>query len=483
MIKIKINATKGSTTGAGQISEARTIPVSKYLVQQLTGLYTKAFIKLVLVYIEDELAQEENSAQKNKFLNTLLEKVKQKYPDADSSAIPIDRNFLYDLLAKMNRPNKFDRHRQITELPVDTLLQILKTDPADPLKKFLNGKMNTRTAVNRIKKYFQEREIDSLSIGVELQKTAQINNHNQFAAEEDKIPTYAGLYFAESGVVSVTFEAGFFTGTIIKDDAGRRNRVPPRLSLEAGKRSETIIGYLEDELRELSVSIRHELQHFYQSLFSKVFGVADFGAGLPPKKVIKRHLAGDKKDPHFSDPVEMQTDIQDEVDKFSSGLDQFMNEYGDQLADKEELVKNIKRVMVKIFVDSKLGDDDKKIQKSYKLYRYIEPSATFRSIKSVDQSGELYRYALRVLNNSVADIFTENIMKTNSKIKVILSESKTDNSLTKDEIRKIVADELAKLLRGKESKKEIADITKKMLKKLYRELSFNSTYIIDQIDV
>jgi hypothetical protein len=37
-------------------------------------------------------------------------------------------------------------------------------------------------------------------------------------------------------------------------------------------------------------------------------------------------------------------------------------------------------------------------------------------------------------------------------------------------------------LRDKENKKEIADITKKMLKKLYRELSFNSTHIIDQLE-
>jgi hypothetical protein len=113
-----------------------------------------------------------------------------------------------------------------------------------------------------------------------------------------------------------------------------------------------------------------------------------------------------------------------------------------------------------------------------------------RDIKSVDKSGELYRYALRVLNNSVADIFTEgldtnNIMKIDNKnkITVLLSENSTlVENMSKDEIRKIVRDELEKLLRDKENKKEIADITKKMLKKLYRELSFNSTHIIDQLE-
>ena len=474
-----------------KLTEARTIPVSRYLVDQLSGLYKKAFLKLVEVYIIDEISSADRAGKK--FLNELLQKLYEKHPDIKSSSIPIDKNFLYDLLAKMNRPNKFDRHKQISEIPVDVLLQIIKSDPADPLKKFVGGKMDTRTAVNRIKKYFQEREIDSLSIGVELQKTAQANNYNATAEPGDEVETYAGLYFAESGTVSITFEAGFFTGTIITDDNGRRNRISPRLSPAAGKRPETIIDYLEDELRELSVSVRHELQHFYQSLFSKVFGVADFRAGLPPRQVVKRHLAGDTLDTHFSDPVEMQTDIQDEVDKFATGLDSLMNKYGDALADKPELIKNIKRVMVKIFADSKLEANERDMEKSYKLYRYVEPSKLFRDIKSVDKSGELYRYALRVLNSSVADIFTEglennnmtkNNIAKNDKIKVTLTESSTlTENITKDEIRKIVRDELEKLLRDKENKKEIADITRKMLKKLYRELSFNSTHIIDQLDV
>lgn len=480
MIKIKINNKA--------LQEARTIPVSRYLVDQLSGLYKKAFLKLVEVYIIDEISSADRAGKK--FLNELLQKLYEKHPDIKSSSIPIDKNFLYDLLAKMNRPNKFDRHKQISEIPVDVLLQIIKSDPADPLKKFVGGKMDTRTAVNRIKKYFQEREIDSLSIGVELQKTAQANNYNTTAEPGDEVETYAGLYFAESGTVSITFEAGFFTGTIITDDNGRRNRVSPRLSPAAGKRPETIIDYLEDELRELSVSVRHELQHFYQSLFSKVFGVADFRAGLPPRQVVKRHLAGDTLDPHFSDPVEMQTDIQDEVDKFTTGLDSLMNQYGDQLANQPELVKNIKKTMVKIFTGSSLNDTERDIEKTYKLYRYVEASKLLRDIKSVDKSGELYRYALRVLNNSVADIFTEgldtnNIMKIDNKnkITVLLSENSTlVENMSKDEIRKIVRDELEKLLRDKENKKEIADITKKMLKKLYRELSFNSTHIIDQLE-
>jgi len=71
------------------------------------------------------------------------------------------------------------------------------------------------------------------------------------------------------------------------------------------------------------------------------------------------------------------------------------------------------------------------------------------------------------------------------KIKIILSENKEllSEELSKDELRKIIRDEFEKMLRDKDSKKEIAKITKEFVKKFYRELSFSSTHIIDQIDV
>ena len=43
--------------------------------------------------------------------------------------------------------------------------------------------------------------------------------------------------------------------------------------------------------------------------------------------------------------------------------------------------------------------------------------------------------------------------------------------------------ESQKLLRDKETRKEIAKITKEFVKKFYRELSQNSTYVVDKIDV
>lgn len=71
------------------------------------------------------------------------------------------------------------------------------------------------------------------------------------------------------------------------------------------------------------------------------------------------------------------------------------------------------------------------------------------------------------------------------KIKVILSENKQllSEEMTKEELRRVIRDEFEKLLKDKENRKEIAKITKEFVKKFYRELSFSSTHIIDQIDV
>ena len=51
------------------------------------------------------------------------------------------------------------------------------------------------------------------------------------------------------------------------------------------------------------------------------------------------------------------------------------------------------------------------------------------------------------------------------------------------ELKKILEDELQKALRTKATKEEIGDITKKVLKKLYKDMSVHHPYIIDRIKV
>ena len=51
----------------------------------------------------------------------------------------------------------------------------------------------------------------------------------------------------------------------------------------------------------------------------------------------------------------------------------------------------------------------------------------------------------------------------------------------KTDVKKMVKDELEKLLKKKEMKDQISELTKKILKKLYKDLSLEHPYIIDRI--
>ena len=53
----------------------------------------------------------------------------------------------------------------------------------------------------------------------------------------------------------------------------------------------------------------------------------------------------------------------------------------------------------------------------------------------------------------------------------------------KTDVKKMVKDELEKLLKKKEMKDQISELTKKILKKLYKDLSLEHPYIIDRIKI
>ena len=55
--------------------------------------------------------------------------------------------------------------------------------------------------------------------------------------------------------------------------------------------------------------------------------------------------------------------------------------------------------------------------------------------------------------------------------------------MVKSELKKMVEDEVAKSIGSKDIKDDIGDITKKVLKKLYKDLSFHHPYIIDRIKI
>jgi hypothetical protein len=73
---------------------------------------------------------------------------------------------------------------------------------------------------------------------------------------------------------------------------------------------------------------------------------------------------------------------------------------------------------------------------------------------------------------------TEKLTKTDKEdIKRMISKE------VKAELKAALEDELSKALRTKATKEEIGDITKKVLKKLYKDLSFHHPYIIDRVKI
>ena len=82
----------------------------------------------------------------------------------------------------------------------------------------------------------------------------------------------------------------------------------------------------------------------------------------------------------------------------------------------------------------------------------------------------------------IKQIIMEELTKADkTEIKKMIS-TELDKSL-KPELKKILQDELVKELGTQKTKKEIGEITKKIIKKLYKDLSFHHPYIIDRIKV
>jgi hypothetical protein len=78
---------------------------------------------------------------------------------------------------------------------------------------------------------------------------------------------------------------------------------------------------------------------------------------------------------------------------------------------------------------------------------------------------------------------------TKSQLRTIILEELTQSDkveirrmITK-ELKKTVDDEVKKAIKSKEIKAKIGDISKKVLKRLYRDLSFHHPYIIDRIKI
>ena len=58
-----------------------------------------------------------------------------------------------------------------------------------------------------------------------------------------------------------------------------------------------------------------------------------------------------------------------------------------------------------------------------------------------------------------------------------------DKRMRSADFKKLLGDEVEKILGTKATKEQIGEITKKVLKKLYKDISYHHPYIIDRIKV
>ena len=89
---------------------------------------------------------------------------------------------------------------------------------------------------------------------------------------------------------------------------------------------------------------------------------------------------------------------------------------------------------------------------------------------------------MHVSKQSVAALINENLSADEkSDIKKMIG-TELDKQI-KRELKSVLADELAAALKSKDTKADIGEIAKKVIKKLYKDLSFHHPYIIDRIKV
>lgn len=422
-----------------KLTEARTLPVPENLVDQITRVYRAAYIKLVVDFINNKLDSDIDTRLRDKY-DEVLEHVQTKYSkelaDAESGSV----GFISDL----DIDSVIQNGEIIESIPVEQFIMALLSWPE--LQTYVRGRIKPASLKTRLKSYFKNKGVDDIQFIIDFGTRGT-------TLKKD----YAGLYKSDVDEIHITFNASYFLPE--EDEYSERNTSSRILSIKN----------VETELEDTRISIRHELQHLFQNVMSTVLKTGDWNIGLPPRDVVAGAVSDEEE--HYMIPIEMQTDIQDEVDKFVSSINAFKEKNAKLSAIFPQAIK----ILAKLFTDSNLTSDEQSFAKKYRLNTYVISNDLFRDIKSKDKSGKLYKYAMQILYAAIKkdmpslDKLTiplsqrydrknkklkEDIIM--DKIKVVLKESNLINEqLSKEELRKIIRDEFEKLLKDKDSKKKL----------------------------
>ena len=148
---------------------------------------------------------------------------------------------------------------------------------------------------------------------------------------------------------------------------------------------------------------------------------------------------------------------------------------------KYKLVHGIQRVLMKRAMKPGFDWEDI-VSKFDELAKEYGDTAGF---VSADLNDCLGREVSQQSGDYSAMSLREELTKTDESDikKMIAKELESAQSSIGKNVKKIVEEELGKMIQSKDIKDDITDITKKVMKRLYKDLSYHHPYIIDRIKV
>ena len=90
---------------------------------------------------------------------------------------------------------------------------------------------------------------------------------------------------------------------------------------------------------------------------------------------------------------------------------------------------------------------------------------------------------MKLSKSDMVALIAEELSRADKKDVRDMIDTELKKSLKSTEPKKLVQAEIEKALKDKANKDEIAEIAKKVLKKLYRDLSLQHPYLIDRIKI
>jgi bifunctional DNA-binding transcriptional regulator/antitoxin component of YhaV-PrlF toxin-antitoxin module len=90
---------------------------------------------------------------------------------------------------------------------------------------------------------------------------------------------------------------------------------------------------------------------------------------------------------------------------------------------------------------------------------------------------------MKLSKSDMVTLIVEELSRADKKDVRDMIGTELKKSLKSTETKKLVQAEIEKALKDKATKDDIAEIAKKVLKKLYRDLSLQHPYIIDRIKI